>query len=105
MFSPTEEFIALLGNLSLLQLIFASWNINASLSMTHSGMSFVNVPHGQKRRVTMELYNSTFNSYLHYSGKLHAPLFSCVVGSSFYLLTLSFEFLWDEQSTGRFRLG
>jgi len=32
-------FFALLGNLSLLQLIFASWNINASLSMTHSAPS------------------------------------------------------------------
>ena len=61
-FSRTEVFIALLGNLSLLQLIFASWNINASLSMTRSGMSFINV---QERRVTMELYNSTFNGYLH----------------------------------------
>jgi len=29
-------FFALLGNLSLLQLIFASWNINASLSLTRS---------------------------------------------------------------------
>jgi len=32
-------FFALLGNLSLLQLIFASWNINASLSMTRSSPS------------------------------------------------------------------
>jgi len=32
-------FFALLGNLSLLQLIFASWNINASLSMTGSAPS------------------------------------------------------------------
>lgn len=42
-FSPNEDFIALLGNLSLLQLIFASWNINASLSLTRSGMSFFTV--------------------------------------------------------------
>ena len=67
-FSPTEAFIALLGNLSLLQLIFASWNINAtsSLSVTRTGMSIVNVLYGQERRVTMELYNSTFNGYLDY---------------------------------------
>ena len=83
-FSPTEDFIALLSNLSLLQLIFASWNITSSLSLTRSGMFIVNVLYGQEQRV-MELYNSTFSGYHHYFGELYAPLFSRIVGSSSFL--------------------
>ena len=37
-FHLTEEHIALLTNLALLQLIFASWNISATLSTGQSGI-------------------------------------------------------------------
>ena len=50
-----EDFIALLCTLSLLQLIFASWNLISSLSITRSGMSTFFL-YGQEPRVTKELY-------------------------------------------------